>query len=152
MVSVKAAPPAMAMAGLKLAIVGGCGMVVKTAPEEMAPSVLMVTLDWPALAIRLAGTMAVSCVEVTYVVASVLVPHKALEPEVKFEPLMVSVKAVPPATAEAGLRLSTTGGGWRIVKAAPEEFPLMSLTVMLAVPVLAIKLAGTAAVNCVAPP
>jgi hypothetical protein len=45
------------------------------------------------------------------VVASAVAPHDEVEVAVKFVPLMVSVKAAPPATAMAGLRLVMEGGG-----------------------------------------
>jgi hypothetical protein len=43
------------------------------------------------------------------VVASVVAPHDEVEAEVKFVPVMVSVKAALPATAVAGLRLPMEG-------------------------------------------
>jgi len=65
-------------------------------------------------------------------------------------PLMVSVKAALLATVEVELRLVMVGGGGLMVNVAPAEVPLTLLTVMLAVPAVAIRLAGTAAVNFVA--
>ncbi len=44
-------------------------------------------------------------------VASAVAPHEEVDVDVKFVPLMVSVKAAPPATAMAGLRLVMVGGG-----------------------------------------
>ena len=111
MVSVKAAPPAMAMAGLKLEIVGGCGMMVKVTLGEMPPSVLTVMLPAPGLAVRAAGSVAVSWVELMRVVASAVEPQEAMEAASKFVPLMVSRRSAPPATVEAGLRLATVGSG-----------------------------------------
>ena len=61
-VSVKAALPAVADAGLRLAMVGGAEVMVKDALLE-AP--LTVTVLAPAVAIRLAGTAAVSCEALT---------------------------------------------------------------------------------------
>ena len=68
----------------------------------------------------------------------------------KLVPLMVSVKAALLATVEVELRLVMVGGGGLMVNVAPAEVPLTLLTVMLAVPAVAIRLAGTAAVNFVA--
>ena len=82
--------------------------------------------------------------------ASAVAPHEEVVAAVKFVPLMVSVKAAPPATAMAGLRLVMEGGGGLTVKAAPAEVPLTLLAVTLAVPALAIRLAGMAAINWVA--
>lgn len=72
-------------------------------------------------------------------------------PETKFVPLTVRVNAASPAVVEDGDRLVMVGAGDAlIVKAAPTELPAGSETVMLAEPALAIRFAGTAAVNCVA--
>ena len=65
--------------------------------------------------------------------------------EVKLAPLTVSVKAALPAVADAGLRLVMVGGGAMMVKGALLEAPL---TVTLAVPAVAIRLAVTAAASC----
>jgi hypothetical protein len=62
---------------------------------------------------------------------------------------MVSVKAAAPAATEAGLRIVIVGGGWLMVKAATGEIPPVVVTVTLAVPTEATRLAGTAAVTCV---
>jgi len=149
MVIVKAAPPEIAEAGVRLVMVGGCGKMVKTAPEERPPIVRTVMLAAPIPAIMLAGIAAVSCVEFKIVAGSMHPFHIKTEARVKFAPLMVSVKAAPPATAMDGLKLSSIGGGgWRRVKAAAEEFPLRSLTNMLTVPALALRAAGTVAPNC----
>jgi hypothetical protein len=107
----KAAPPAMAITGLRLAIVGGCGLMVKVVPEEFPLMSLTVMLTVPVLAIRLAGTAAVNCDALAKVVASAVVPHIAVEVEVKFVPLMVSAKPLPPAYAEAGFSEAVVGGG-----------------------------------------
>ena len=62
-------------------------------------------------------------------------------------PLTVSLKAAPPAVAELGLKLVMVGGGGMIVNVDPFEVPAVVVTVMLAVPAVAIRLAGTAAVS-----
>jgi hypothetical protein len=72
--------------------------------------VVTVTLPVEAVAIRLAGSSAVSCVALTYVVFSAAASQYAIAVEVKFAPSMVSVRAAPPATASGGLRLVMTGG------------------------------------------
>jgi hypothetical protein len=57
----------------------------------------------------------------------------------------------PPGVAVAGLRVETFGVGRVIVKfAALEDAPPGFTTVTLALPGLAIKLAGTEALTCVA--
>jgi hypothetical protein len=55
-----------------------------------------------------------------------------------------------PAAATAGLRLEFESGGGRTVKAMAEEVSSAMLTVTLAVPAEAIRLAGTTAVSSVA--
>jgi hypothetical protein len=76
-------------------------------------------------------------------------PHLAVALGKKFLPLIVMVKARP-AIAVAGLRLVMAGGGSVMVNAAVDELPAAVITVTLAVPGVAIRLAGIAAVNLVA--
>ena len=73
--------------------------------------------------------------------------HITAEVEVKLTPVMVSVKAVPPAIAKAGLNPATVGGGGLMVKVTPEDAPPSVLTVMLPVPALAVRAAGIVAVS-----
>ena len=77
--------------------------------------------------------------------ASEVEPQLTVVVEVKLAPLTVSVKAALPAVADAGLRLVMVGGGAMMVKGALLEAPL---TVTLAAPAVAIRLAGTAAASC----
>ncbi len=84
--------------------------MVKVALEELPPRSLMVMLAVPVLAIRAAGTVAVNCVALTKVVASAVDPHSTLEVAVKFIPLMVSIRSLPPANAEVGASEEIVGG------------------------------------------
>jgi hypothetical protein len=59
--------------------------------------VVTVTLTTPTVAIRLAGTEAVSWLALTYVVVSSMLPQFTVAPEAKFVPLTVRVNAAPPA-------------------------------------------------------
>ena len=68
--------------------------------------------------------------------------------EVKLVPMRVSVKSLPPAIAEAGLRLEITGADGLTVKVAAGETPPVVLTVMEEVLTVVIMLAGTTAVSC----
>lgn len=61
--------------------------------------------------LRAAGTVAVSCVALAQLVASGVVPHITTEVAVKFDPLIVSVKSLPPANAETGVIELIAGGG-----------------------------------------
>ena len=110
---------------------------------------LTVTLAVPTLAIRVAGTVAVICVELKNVLGSSVEPHHKVQFEVKLVPLTVSVKALPPALTLAGLRLAIVGAGGLTVKLAPGDAPLTLLTVTQAVPDAAVRLAGITAVTCV---
>ncbi len=74
--------------------------------------------------------------------------HCTAAPERKLVPFTVSVNAAPPAVTEVGLRLLITEDGALMGNvAASDGLPPVLVTVMLALPTLAIKLAGTAAVN-----
>ena len=68
-VSVNAAEPAGAVTWLRLVIVGPLTAKV-VASDELASGFNTAMLALPALAIRLAGTVAVNCVTLTNVVAS----------------------------------------------------------------------------------
>ena len=83
----------------------------------------------------------------TYVVVSAVLSHSTTALESKFVPFTVSVNATPPGAAEAGERLVIVGGRAETVKGAADDVPEVSVTVTFTVPAVAIKLAGTAAVN-----
>jgi hypothetical protein len=151
-VSVNAAPPAVADAGFRL-VMAGTGALTEneTAAETLPFTSVTVTLAVEALAIRLAGTVAVNCVALTKTVERPVPFHCTVSPERKFEPVTVSVNAAPPTVAEVGLSVVSTGPGGLIVNGLCVETRLPEFaTVTLALPALAIKLAGTAAVSCVA--
>ena len=76
--------------------------------------------------------------------------QRTTDPLTKFEPLTVRVKAGPPAVAEAGLMLASTGAGLMIAKATSFELPPPGAglkTVTEAEPAPATSLAGMDAVN-----
>ncbi len=77
-----------------------------------------VTATVPVEATLEAGMVVVNCVESTNVVAGADTPKLTVEPATKLSPLIVSVKAVPPATAPfgeiveiVGVVLAPLGGG-----------------------------------------
>jgi hypothetical protein len=148
-VSVNAAPPAFIVEGLRPEIVGVGMLTVKVvAVDAVPPALVAVILMLPALAIRLAGTAAVSCVALEYVVVRAVLFQLTVAPERKLAPVTVSVNADPPSVAEVGLRLVIAGVGMVICNVvAVDGVPLV--TVMLALPPLAISAAGIAAVTCV---
>ena len=71
----KPAPPAVTEAGDRLVIDGGAALIVNTAAEDWPAASDTVTLSVPAVAIRLAGTAAVSCPEFTKLVVSAVLPQ-----------------------------------------------------------------------------
>jgi hypothetical protein len=96
---------------------------------------------------------AVICVALTYVVVRFVPFQRTTEPEMKFVPLTVNVKADPPAVAEEGLRLVVVGTGLLIVKVWGLDVPPPGVglkTVTLAVPAVAMSAARIDAVTWVA--
>jgi hypothetical protein len=107
-----------------------------------------VTAALPELAIRLAGTAAVSCVLLTTVVESAVPFHCTVDVLKKFVPLTVRVKAGPAAVANTGLRLVIVGtGAVTVTWTALEAPPTVLATVMLPAPGPAIRVAGTRPVS-----
>jgi hypothetical protein len=103
------------------------------------------------VAINVAGTAAVNCEPLANVVEIAVPFQSTVAPERNPVPFTVSVKAGPPAVAEVGFRLVITGAAALILKVtAADELPPGFVTTMFAVPAAAMRLAGTAAVNCVA--
>jgi hypothetical protein len=87
-------------------------------------------------------------VELTNVVVSAAPFHCTVAPVRKLTPFTVNVKAAPPAVADAGLKLVIVGVGTLIGSiTAVEGLPPAFTAVMLALVALAIKVAGTVAVN-----
>ncbi len=151
-VKVNAAPPAVAEVGLRLVMLGVGALIGNAAGADGLPTELAaVMLALPALAIKLAGTAAVSCVALTNVVVRPVPFHCTVAVERKPVPLTVNVNAAPPAVADVGLRLviATAVGALMGNVSAVEALPPVFVTVILALPTLAIRLAGTAAVSCV---
>ena len=162
-VNVKAEPPAVAEDGFKLLVAGtgldatGALMVNVTALDVPPPGAGLktVTLAAPAVAISAAVMEAVNCVALTNVVVRLDPFHRTADPLTKLLPLIVSVKAAPPAAVEDGFRLLIAGTGLDATGAlmanvtAPEVPPPGAglKTVTLAVPAVAMSAAVIAAVN-----
>ena len=70
-----------------------------------------VTAGMPIEAMLAAGIAAVNCVELTKVVAGADPPKLTIEAATKFVPLIVSVKAAPPATVLVGKIVVIVGVG-----------------------------------------
>lgn len=158
-VSVKPAPPAVADEGLRLVIAGVGLLIVKVKPFDVPPpgeGLVTVTVTRSPDAMSLAGIATVNCVALTKVVVRALPFHCTVEPLMKFVPLTVSVKPVPPAVTAFGLKPVIVGMGfcaWPILKLTALDVPPPGaglLTVTLDVPVVAMSVAGICAVSCVA--
>jgi hypothetical protein len=82
----------------------GVAAIVNVTAPDVAPHGLTTVIEAvPAVAIREAGTVAVSCVEETNVVASAVAFHFTVEVAAKFVPFTVKVNCGPPAVAQVGL-------------------------------------------------
>jgi hypothetical protein len=112
-VRVRALLPTVAEIGEREVSAGGdAGTTVKTVGElGLAPGLTTVTFTVPGFTRSEAGTWAVTCVELTYVLVSAVpfhcttAPGKIEPPELEKlgKPVTVSVNAGLPATAELGL-------------------------------------------------
>ena len=93
-------------------VITGVAATVNVVPLDVAPEHVGFTTvieAVPAVAIREAGTVAVSCVEETNIVASAVPFQFTVEPETKFVPFTVKVNCGPPAPAQVGLSELTVG-------------------------------------------
>ena len=90
----------------------------------------------PAVAMRTAGTVAVSCVVETNVVANAVPFQFTVEPETKLVPFTVSVNCGPPAVVQVGLSEPIVGTALmvNVNGPVPVPLPLVALRVMLNVP------------------
>jgi len=149
-VSVKPIPPAVIEIGLRLVIEGAEGALMGNVAgaDGLPPEFVTVMLALPMVAIKLAVTAAVSCVELTNVVVSPAPFQFTTAPLMKFVPFTVRGESEPPAVAEVGVMLLIVGVGTVMLKPNDDDaLPPAFATVILALPELAISPAGTAAVN-----
>jgi hypothetical protein len=138
-VNVNCGSPHAAQIGLSELMVGAALMVSVTAPDVDAhpPTVIEAV---PGVAMRAAGTVAVSCFELTNVVASGLPFQFTVEPETKLLPFTVSVNCGPPAAMQVGLIELIVGALpiviTRVAVVLLQELaPLLAVMVTLVVPV-----------------
>jgi hypothetical protein len=97
---VKAAPPTVALEGLRLITVGGGAHIVNAIALERPPSELStVTETVPAAAMSAARILARNWVADTKVVTRSVPFQRTFAPERKLLPDTVRVKAAPPAVA-----------------------------------------------------
>src|SRR6267143_5645078 len=155
-VSVKPAPPTVALSGVSPVIVGMGLLTGNVCAAEVPPpgvGVNTVTCGVPAVAMSAAVMAAVSWVALTKGVVRVLPFQRTVEPLRKLAPFTVRVNASPPANALPGDRLLRVGAGLLTGKVCAAEVPPPGAgvtTVTEAVPVAARSAAGIAAVSCVA--
>jgi hypothetical protein len=124
----------------ELVITGVLAMVNVTVLDVPPHGVTTVIDAAPAVAIRDAGTVAVTCVEEINVVASAVPFHFTVEPETKFVPFTVKVNCGPPAEAQVGLSEVIVGLALTVITSVAlpvymQGFvPLLALMVTLVVP------------------
>jgi hypothetical protein len=135
-------------------VITGVAAIVKVTGFDVAPQVPGLTTvieAVPAVAIRDAVTVAVSCVEELNAVVSEVPFHFTVEPETKFVPVTLKLNCAPPAVAQVGLSELMVGTAL-IVNVCALDVPPPGLgftTVIDAVPAVATRDADTVAVSCV---
>jgi hypothetical protein len=136
-VSVKPAPPWRTDVGDSEETTGvGLSIVKDSAADAPPPGLGFVTvmLAVPAAAISLAVMPTVSCVADTNVAVRLELFHCTVELEMKLLPFTVSVKALPPAVADAGAveMMDGTGldGGDEVDPEEPPPQPATSIMAM----------------------
>jgi hypothetical protein len=114
-VNANAAPPAVALVGEIVVIVGtglAAGLIVKVTLFEVPPAAVTVTPGVPAAAMSLAGTVTMICVAaMDDGVSAGFVPNFTVAPATKFVPFMVNGNAAPPAVALVGEIVVIVGAG-----------------------------------------
>jgi hypothetical protein len=148
-VSVKAAPPAVALVGEMEVRVGRTLFTVKSTAPVLPPpgaGLLTTTGKDPAVAMSGAVTAIVTCVELTKVTVLALPLNVPVAPLTKFVPLIVRVKAAPPAVALVGESEVIVAAGLLTVKVCALVGPPPGagfVTVTLTEPPVVISEAGT---------
>ena len=148
-VRVNAGPPALAEVGESLETDGRAALMMNAkAFETVTPALTTVTLAVPAPRIMPAVTEAVNWFTLTKLVLRGDPFQSTVEVFANPEPLTVRVKAGLPAVAELGDILDSDAVATVMVrdKGLDAEPPGLT-TVIMAVPALVIRLAGTVAVN-----
>jgi hypothetical protein len=106
-------PPTIALGTFKVETERGGGLViVKFSDREVPPSfpgLFTVMLALPTCARLVLGTTADSSVPLSYVVVKDVEFHITIDADEKFDPVAVSVKPLPPASALVGDSLLKTG-------------------------------------------
>jgi len=139
-VNVNCGSPAEAQVGLS-ELMAGAALIVNVAAPEFVAQVPTVTEAVPGVAMSAAGTVAVSRVEDTNVVASGLPFQFTVEVETKLLPFTVSVNCGPPAAVQFGLSELIVGAVLMVmtrvaVAVLQVPAPLLAVMVTLVVPVV----------------
>jgi hypothetical protein len=125
-VSVNVAPPAVALVGEIVVMVGAGLFTVKATEFDVPPpgvGLVTVTLKVPPVAMSEAGIAAVSCVALIKVVARVFPLNFTVELLTKFVPFTAKVNAPPPAVALVGERVVMVGKGLFTMKLTAFDVP-----------------------------
>jgi len=138
--------PTVALAVSALVIEGAASIVNVTALDVPPHELTTVIEAVPALAMREAATLAVSCVEETNVVVSAAPFQFTIEVETKFMPLTVNVNCISPSEAQVGLSELMIGAALIVNVTAPDVAPHPA-TVIEAVPGVAMRSVVTMAVS-----
>ena len=131
-------------------------MTLKGKVLDVVPDATTVTFATPGVVMSKAEIVAVNWLEEINDVARGLPFHRSTESAVKPAPLTINGKLGPPAFAESGLKLLSTGGdlgaGLMVSRTALDVPPpgVELNTVMFACPAAVVSLAVTMIVNCVA--
>ena len=130
-------------------MITGVDAIVNVCAFDVAAQLTTVTEAVPAVAIRAAGTVAVSCVAETNVVANAVPFQFTVEIAAKFVPFTVNVNPGPPAVAQVGLSELMVGGATIVNVTEFDAEPVEFFTVTGGVPAVAMFAAGTIAVSLV---
>src|SRR4030095_11585308 len=155
-VSVKLAPPAVALLGLSALSVGAGFRTETLATVDVPPpgaGVTTVTAGEPAVMRSLAGIAALSVVALPNVVARAAPFHCTTDDGTKLVPVTVSVTPAAPTPTLLGETLATVGAGFEIDSVAMPEVPPPGAgvtTVTAAEPAVARSLAAITALSVVA--
>jgi hypothetical protein len=122
-------------------VITGVAAIVNVCAFDVLPHGVTTLIEAvPALAIREAGTVAVSCVAETKVVVNAVPFHFTVEPETKLLPFTVSVNPGPPAVVQFGLSELIVGAALIVITnvccalVLQGVAPLLAVMVTLVVP------------------
>ena len=119
------------MSGL---VITGVATIVNVCAFDVPPHGVTTVIEAvPAVTIRAAGTVAVSCVAETNVVVSEVPLHLTVEPDTKLVPLTVSVNCGPPAAVQVGLSELTVGTALIVITSVCCALVLQGVAPLLAV-------------------